>query len=160
MLLSFAFSSCGGGENLTVIKKIENTIEGYDTAIVHAINDTFKSSDGFRIGSNEISVEALISESLKNIGIKEVFDEKDSDLKAECHFYTGWGLPRLRRHFKISLTYITFINIKFIDVPSNKIIGEIEYKKPFFQTSQKDIINILITGLVQSYQLDANSQLK
>ena len=135
---------------IDIKKNIKNPIENYKEAIVTVKNDNYASSNGFRIGSNEIILESQISKVLKKFGIDTISDENESSLRVECHFHQGWGIPHFMRHFKISAKYITFINIKFIDFSSNEVIGEVEYKKPFFVINQKDIINTIMTKLIKS----------
>jgi len=133
---------------------METAIKRYDTATIYARNDNYNSSNNFRIGSDEIFIEAEISNVLQENGIRVSYDGNETSLKVECHFFHGWGLPRLRRHFKVAAKYISFINIKFIDSLRDEVIGEIEYKKPLFQTSQKDMIKNIINELIKSYQTD------
>lgn len=142
--------SSRSGSDIIVKQKVKkNTMEKYETAIIFVNNDNYKSSNDFTSGTTKIMLEAAFTDALRKIGIKEIYDEKKTSFKVECHFSIGWGLPRFRRHFKVSAKYITFINIKFIDLSSNAVIGEVEYKKPFFQSDRKDIINILINELIK-----------
>jgi hypothetical protein len=142
--------SSRSSSDIIVKQKIEkNIMDRYDTVIIYVKNDNYKSSDNFRVGSSEISVKAELTKVLKKIGISKVYDIEETSLKVECHFSHGWGLPRFMRHFKISVKYITPINIKFIDLSSNEVIGEVVYKKPLFQTDQKNIISNLINAMIQ-----------
>ena len=146
--------SCESNADIFVKKAVEKSMDSYNTATVYVKHDNYKSSNGFRSGSEEIIVARQISDALEEFGINTTYDENGAHLKVECHLLHGWGIPRFMRHFKISAKYITFINIKFIDLSSNKVIGEVEYNKPFFQINQGGIISTLIMKLIQSYQPD------
>ncbi|MFZ5570713.1 MAG: hypothetical protein ACOZF0_09930 [Thermodesulfobacteriota bacterium] len=148
LILLMSCSSRSGSEIIAKQKIKKNTMEKYDTAIIYIKNINNRSSGDLLIGANETMVEAALTEALEGIGIKKIYHEKETSLKVECHFSIGWGLPSFRRHFKVSAKYITLINIKFIDLLSKAVIGEVEYKKPFFQSDQKNIIDDLINELI------------
>lgn len=152
LFLLFFQCSCKSSDTINVKKRIEKSISNYKTACIYVKHDNYESPNDSIIGSDEDTIEILISDTLEKIGISIIDEEKglEPTLKVECHFLHGHGLPTFRRHFKISTEYITLINIKFINPLSNTVIGEVEYIKPFFQVNQNDIISKLINELIKS----------
>ena len=55
------------------------------------------------------------------------------DLKVECLFRRSIGCPYVGRHFNIEVKHTSFVNLKFIDVKTNQIIGEVECTRPKFK---------------------------
>jgi hypothetical protein len=150
VLIIIFLCSCKENTDLIVKRRIADLTSIGTSAIVYVKHDNYELENVSGSENDEIMVGELISSALDQRGIKINFDENASLLKVECHFLHGWGLPRLNRHFRISFKYITFINIKIINTTTNEVIGEVEYKKPFFQSDQKDIITTLIGHLFVS----------
>lgn len=110
-----------------VIKEIKDPIDKNQVVHVVVQNDDYEGSELRKIGSEETFIEVEIYRALNLFGFNKSENEANSDLKVECHFSHGWGMPRLTRHFGIKMKFISRVNIKIIDVSKGGIIGEVEY---------------------------------
>lgn len=95
-------------------------------------------------------VELEVSRVLEEHSIEPYAATSAADLKLEAIVRSGTGLPRLGRHFDLITEYIDFVNIKLIDGKSNKLIGEVEYHRPFLAKNPPYLIRDMMNSLVQS----------
>jgi hypothetical protein len=134
----------------TIVKVLSRAIEKGSIIYIDAVNDGYDSSDYFRTGSEEAYIDGEISDALRNNGFKSNANSKTAQLRIECHFSHGWGLPRIIRHFKIKTKYITKVNITLFDNSSNELLGEIDYKRPWAKLNPNGFIPFLIEQLLSS----------
>lgn len=128
---------CSSHPNVIVKKKLAVSLSKYKDAYLDVENDAYNTKLERQLGNDSMVVNLEISSVLREININPRGNEKRSDLKVECHFLHGLGIPRLIRHFSLKATYITKVNIKLIDVASGTIIGEVYYKRPFTKTNKQ-----------------------
>lgn len=147
MAVSFFCVSSNAIAGIVIKKKVDIDLGKYDEAYVDVQNDAYKTVKERRRGSDVAFINAEIFSALEESGILYSAD-RTSKLRVECHFMHGWGMPRLIRHFRIKARYITTVNIKLIDAPTNQIIGEVEYKRPWSKTSPKNLIKMMFDELL------------
>jgi len=58
------------------------------------------------------------------------------------------GLPYLGRHFNVLNWHYSRIVIKLIDLNDNKVIGEVEYIRPFMRMDPHDIFEMILNQLL------------
>ncbi len=138
--------------DVTILKKIANPVEKGSIIYIDAVNDGYDSSDYFRPGSEEAYIDGEMSAALRDNGFEPNANVETAQLRLECHFSHGWGLPRIIRHFKIKAKYITKVNIKLFNNSSNELLGEIVYKRSWAKLNPNRFISSLIEQLINSYE--------
>lgn len=123
-------------KHITVIKSFDSDINSYETAYIYSPNPE---SDSLYLGGE-------ISNSLKNLNIKPIF-KSGSDLRAEYIFRHGWGFPIIHRN-GIKISFVSWINIKLIDVKTGIIVGEVEYNKPRIGFNSSEMIEAMFSGMM------------
>jgi hypothetical protein len=101
-----------GSECITVTTPLSVPISHFKSAYVS--NDV-GSSIALWLGKNDI---------------EKVYSRQAADLEVKCESERGWAPPQLGRHFDVIAEGYTKISIKFVDIASNAVIGEVQYKRP------------------------------
>jgi hypothetical protein len=146
-------AACGGNgktHEIVVRKKLETSLKAYGLAYVDAQNDRFAGLKQRQQDHWASFVRSELSSNLRPHGIKPYVDENRADLRVEAIVRPGRGLPRFGRHFDLITEYIDFINIKFIDTKTRKLIGEVEYNRARFADNPPYLVRTMIDRLVQS----------
>jgi len=73
-------------------------------------------------------------------------------LHVVCLFREGWGKPVRGRHGEIILTTVKWVNIKLVDIPTKRVIGEVECTRPSFKHLPPDFITKMFEELASTYQ--------
>ena len=148
ILLCVLCASYYANADYRIITKSDNTIEQYKDASVVVFNNDYNTLTEQRQGDEVTFVYLEIVSALREMGISPNGDEKTARLKVECHFRQGFGFPRLIRHFKIKFKYITTLSIKIIDATNNKMLGEIEYNRPWMETNPINFIKTMLNKIL------------
>jgi hypothetical protein len=136
--------------DIVVKKRLEKAIDNKQVVYIFVQNDGYKDSGWKKKGSEEAFVEMEISDALKEYGLNTTSNKEVATIRVECHFRHGWGMPRLIRHFRIKVKYITTVSIKFLDVSKKTIIGDVEYKRPWAKTNPNGFIKLMLAELLKS----------
>lgn len=112
----------------------------YQNFYVDIQNDDCDTLPESRSGEEVIGVRSSVSSALRRLGVDSarrhlVLPDQDlsklsSGMLVECHFRHGKRLPMLIRNYNVKSTFITWINIKLIDLKTKGIIGDVEYHRP------------------------------
>jgi hypothetical protein len=73
-----------------------------------------------------------------------------SKIRVECVYNNGWGFPSFGRHFNIRFRYISKVNLKFVEVESNEVLGEAEYTRSNLGRNPVGFIRKLVYALLAS----------
>lgn len=137
LIVCLIIGGCSSHPNVTIKKKLSVLLNKYQNAYIDVQNDAYNTKLEKQVGEDVMPIVHDISSVLEDIAINPEYNERKADLKVECHFLHGLGVPRLIRHFKIKASYITKVNLKLIDLSSGTVIGEVEYRRPFARTNQQ-----------------------
>lgn len=154
----FFYASESAIADIVTQKKVDTDLGKYDEAYVDVQNDAYKTIKERRRGSDVAFIDLELFKALRDVWIDSTGDEKTSKLRVECHFRHGWSMPRLIRHFRIKARDITTVNIKLIDAPTNEIIGEVEYKRPWSKTNPENLIKMMFDELLGKKGEDIGTQ--
>lgn len=150
VLMTIFLISCASNDAVFVSKKLNVSLGKYKRAFIDVQNVEYNNVEDRRSGLGTAAVDLDISTILRGLEIDPRGDEKRSGLKIECYFKYGWGMPRIGRHFSIKSKYITNVIIKLFDIDSKQLIGEVQYKRPWFENQQKDLIKLMFEKLTST----------
>jgi len=145
--------SCGsnaGTQYIKVKKKLAQGLGIYSSAYIESRNPKIAESKLSKFDNWAMSVRSEVFDVLKAHGLKPYVKEMDADLIVRCIFSSGCGLPRFGRHFDLITEYIDFVSIKLIDSKTNKLIGEVEYRRPFLAKNPPHLVRDMMNALTQS----------
>ena len=126
-----------GSECITVNKALSIPISSFKSAYVS--NDD-SCSIAMWLGRNH--VESVYSR------------QKSADLEVQCESDIGWALPEMGPCGNISTKDYRKIIIRFIDTASNKVIGEVKYKRPGIKWGMRGVLDQMLDTLTsQQYGL-------
>lgn len=153
LVIILVFAGCGSYREeqlITVSKKMESSLKDYRMAHIESENANF-SDPKLRASDHWASfVELEVSTVLEGHGIKPYVATHAADLRIKAILKSGLGFPRLGRHFDLITEYIDFVNIKLIDAKTDKLIGEVEYNRPFLAKNPPYLIRNMMDALVKS----------
>jgi len=136
--------------SIVVKKELKNVINIGTTAILDVENDDFKEYLDRISAPHSAYITQLMEHELKKLGIVTCGDKTVPDLRIKCVYRYDWGMPRIIRHFRIKTSYVYFVNIKIIDIPENRVIGEVESTRPRFKEMPPTFIKMMFDELFKN----------
>jgi hypothetical protein len=153
LVIAVILAGCGSdGEihGIAVKMNLKIPLGAFRQAYIDSQNDGFSDIKQRRDDHWAFHVFSEVRAAMRPYGLHSYPTEKDADVRVECIVKAGRGLPRFRRQFKLITEYIDFVNIKFIDTKTRKVIGEVEYHRPSLADNPPYLVRTMIDKLVQS----------
>jgi hypothetical protein len=137
-----AFTEMATAEIIVIKNEID--IKKYEGAFVDVQNDGYDRLADRRSGEEVTYLRYEISRFLMHHGINPHKSEADAQLNVECHFSIRSGLPRLIRHFKLKVRYISEVRIQLIDRRTADVLYDVEYKRPWSAKNPDRLIDMML----------------
>jgi hypothetical protein len=135
------------GISIQVKTNLTTHLGTYRSAVITVENDYY-SNTLERLANLGGGVEVVLDDELRRLNITPAGD--NPKLRVNCLFREGLGRPFPGRHGEILFTSIKWVNIKLTDIPTNRIIGEVECRRPFFKHIPPDFMKRMFDELVAS----------
>lgn len=146
---------CSKGIDIRVKKDMTVNLNKYHLATIVVQdykygNDEKKSNQDVRSSSSRIYIDIELFKLLREKGLEVTYGDKDPvDLKVECYFQRRIGCIDIGRHFNIECRHTSLVNLKFIDVKTKKIIGEVECERPSYKRMPPTYIKLMFDELMR-----------
>jgi hypothetical protein len=134
------------GIMIDVKRNLSTNLRKYHSADVRIENDDYRNKIDRLTNSGGIVV--VVFEEIQRLGITPA--GKDPKLGIKCLFREGLGKPFRGRHGEILFTSIKWVNIKLIDIPSERVIGEVECTRPRLKHLPSDFMRRMFDALTSS----------
>jgi hypothetical protein len=135
------------GITIEVKRKLETDLKKYRSADVRIENDDYRNKID-RLTNLGGGMEVVLFEELQRINITPAVD--NPKLSVTCLFREGLGKPIRGRHGEILFTSIKWVNIKLVDIPSKRVIGEVECYRPRLKHLPPDFMRRMFDALTSS----------
>jgi len=135
------------GTIIEVKEKLTVDLRKYDSAEVRIENDGLTNKID-RLTNLGGGMEVIFFDELKRLNITPAGE--DPKLSITCLFRQGWGKPIRGRHGEIILTTVKWVNIKLVDIPSQRLVGEVECTRPKLKHLPTDFMRRMFDELTSS----------
>lgn len=156
VVICFLFISgcCSEGIDIKVKKSMALNLNKYHLATIVVKDFEYMSKDEKNIrdissNNSYLYILSQLSSFLREKGLEVTYGDKDPiDLKVECFFRRSLGCVHVGRHFNTECMHESFVNLKFVDMRTKEIIGEVECTRPSFKRIPYTFIKLMINELI------------
>lgn len=134
------------GISIEVKKQLDADLSAYHSAETTLENDSYRVE--LERWMNSGALVAVLSQELRRMGIAP--GRHNPKLHVVCLFREGWGKPVRGRHGEIILTTVKWVNIKLVDIPSQRLVGEVECTRPKLKHLPTDFMRRMFDELTSS----------
>jgi hypothetical protein len=137
-------------QNVVVKRPLSRQLNGDETIAVQvrsAEGRTVVSAD--EIDHNLAFVEADLRTALRLLGFRPQFSSDRVQLRLECVVRRTLGRPQVGRNLYMHWSYKGVENIKLLEGTSDRVLGEVEYKRPRCSLPPNDLEKVLLERLLR-----------